>query len=247
ERRGGQREGGRLGREMAAAAVRKACQRADRAPTMDEAVRERCHVRAERRDGAQAGHRHLPHAASYGWRSATMKSTSDRTDAKARVPPPSSAVDTRKRSSTRTTSSSASIESSPRPSPKMGESSGMSPGGRSSRSPVTRSCFTSAASASRSIARSLEHRETAVHVEGGPGQVRGCRRGKKENGTGDLVRIRETAERNLALAIPALRLGHLVDQSRVDEAGRDGVHGDGVASGLARERLGKGDDARLCR
>src|SRR5262249_56010552 len=81
---------------------------------------------------------------------------------------------------------------------------------------------------------SLEHRETAVHVEGGPGQVRGCRRGKKENGTGDLVRIRETAERNLALQIPALRLGQLVDQTGVDEAGRDGVHADGVARDLAR-------------
>src|SRR5262249_62345832 len=107
ERRGGQREGGRLGREMAAAAGRKARQRADRAPATDEAVRERCHVRAERRDGAQAGHRHLPHAASYGWRSATMKSTSDRTEAKARLPTSSSGMDTRKRSSTSTTSSSA--------------------------------------------------------------------------------------------------------------------------------------------
>src|SRR5262249_42996089 len=156
QRRRGRGELGHLGCETAPAPVWKPWQRTDRAATLGHAGGPSRHGPTQRPDGAQAGHRHQsPHPFSYDRRSAAMKSTRDRTEAKARLPTSSSGMETRKRSSTSTTSSSASIESSPSPSPKIGESSGMSLGGRSSRSPVTRSCFTSAASAFRSIAALL--------------------------------------------------------------------------------------------
>src|SRR5262249_19943894 len=67
------------------------------------------------------------------------------------------------RSSTNTTRSSASIESSPRPSPKIGAPSAIVDGSRSRRSPVTRSSFTSARSCSRGISYSLLYPPAGVH------------------------------------------------------------------------------------
>src|SRR5438045_7259045 len=126
-----------------------------------------------------------------------MKSTSAFTEAKARRPTSSSGIETWKRSSTSTTSSSASIESSPSASPKIGASSGISLDAICSLRPVERSSFTSLRRASRSIHSRLEHREAAVHVERRPGHVRGGGRRQEEDGRRDLFEAREPPERDL--------------------------------------------------
>src|SRR5262249_31513621 len=177
-----------------------------------------------------------------------MKSTNAFTDAKASLPTSSSGIETPKRSSTSTTSSSASIESRPSPSPKIGPSFAISVGPVSSRSPVTRSSFTSASNAFRSIApRVLEHREATVHVDGGPGNIRRGRRREEKDHPGHLLRGAEATERYLALHRLARRCLASSDQPGVDVAGRHRVDGDAVARHLAGQRLGEGDEPTLRR
>src|SRR4029450_12338241 len=99
------------------------------------------------------------------------------------------------------------MESRPSPSPNMGRSSGMSDGASSSLRPVARSSFTSVLRAAASIRTRLEHREAAVHVERGPGEVAGVLGGEEQNGSRDLLRPAEAAERDVLLDALSLGLG----------------------------------------
>src|SRR6185503_12639656 len=181
----------------------------------------------------------------YRARSLRMSWTSALTDAKACRPTSSSGIETWNFSSTRTTSSRASMESRPSPSPKIGESSGMSDGASSSRRPVARSSFTSVLRAPASIPPCLEHREAAVHVERRPREVARVLRGEEQHRRRDLLGTAEAAERHLALDVLPRRLRHVRHELRRDEARRDGVHGDGEACDLAGERLRQRHEAAL--
>src|SRR5438094_1035001 len=91
----------------------------------------------------------------------------------------------------------------------------------------------------------LEHREAAVHVKRGPGDVGGGGRGEEEDGGCDLVGTGEAAERDLPRELVAPRLGHAGHELRVDQARGDRVHRDAEARHLARQRLGERDQPAL--
>src|SRR6266481_4895567 len=91
----------------------------------------------------------------------------------------------------------------------------------------------------------LEHREAAVHVKRGPGDVGGGGRGEEEDGGCDLLGTGEAAERDLPRELVAPRLGHARHELRVDQARGDRVHRDVEARHLARQRLRERDQPAL--
>src|SRR5215831_4828418 len=92
----------------------------------------------------------------------------------------------------------------------------------------------------RIVAESLCHFSThvhaAVHVQRRAGDVAGPRRSEEGHGGGDILRNPQFSERNLLKERVSLLLRERFRHVRVDETGRDAVHGDAPAADLAGER-----------
>src|SRR5262249_26634468 len=181
----------------------------------------------------------------------SMKSQRALTEAKAFTPTSSSSTLIPNSCSSPRTSSRASIESRPRPSPKSGASSTIVAGSMSSFKRRTIKLLTFGASSSRVIGSPSKNdyrcssRHSSVHAPHLAGHVGGGVGDQKRDDGRDLLGLPEPRHWNPPEELGPRLVLQVRNDLRVHEAGRDRVDGDAPGRHLERERLGGGDQASV--